>query len=247
MQILLTNDDGIFAPGLSAIYPKLAELGEVTVAAPIQSKSGMAHSITIFEPLTCNKIEIEGKFGGYGVHGSPADCVKLAVMELHPEPFDLVVSGINHGANVGLNVCYSGTVAAAIEGAFYRIPSIALSLAMDEEVNFQRAAEDCYEIIKKILPLKHGDVVNVNLPRQSIGEPKGVRVVPQSTKGFHENYVKQKTKQGHTIFQLSGGQHREEDQDSDTTSLAQGYITVTGLHYDMTDYKTTKRLTQIDW
>ena len=120
MKILLTNDDGIFAPGLAAIYQELIKLGEVIVAAPAESRSGASHSVTFSRPLICNKVEINGQFTGYSIQGSPADCVKLAVMQLHEDPIDLCVSGINSGANVGINVYYSGTVAAAMEGAVYR-------------------------------------------------------------------------------------------------------------------------------
>ncbi len=119
MHILLTNDDGIFAPGLAAIYKKLIKLGQVSVVAPAEAKSGASHSITL-EPLMCDKVDLTGKFEGYSVSGSPADCVKLGVKELATKPIDLVVSGMNYGANVGINVYYSGTVAAAMEAAFFR-------------------------------------------------------------------------------------------------------------------------------
>jgi 5'-nucleotidase len=247
MQILLTNDDGIFAPGLAAIYKQLTALGNVTVVAPAGSQSGAAHSITIHQPLVCNKVEIEGQLTGYGVHGSPADCVKLAVMELHKGPIDLVVSGINSGANVGINVCYSGTVAAAIEAAFYRIPSVALSLASSETMDFEKAAGYCFDILKKLLPLEPGNVINVNIPPLSKGEPKGIRVVPQSTKGFDEHYIRSKTQEGQTAFQLAGGHHRNEELCTDTISLVDGFITVTALQFDMTDYKNTEKLMQIKW
>ncbi len=122
MRILLTNDDGIFAPGLAAIYKQLVELGTVTVVAPTECWSGASHSITFAEPLACTKVEIKGLFTGFGVQGSPADCVKLASMQLHDGPIDLVVAGINCGANVGINVYYSGTVAAAWRPPFCGSP-----------------------------------------------------------------------------------------------------------------------------
>ena len=118
MQILLTNDDGIFAPGLAAVYKELIKLGDVLVVAPANSKSGASHSVTFNRPLVCNKVDINGLFTGYSVEGSPADCVKLAVMQLHKGPIDLLISGINYGTNAGINIYYSGTVAAAMEGRF---------------------------------------------------------------------------------------------------------------------------------
>ena len=242
MRILLTNDDGIFAPGLAAIYKQLTSLGDVTVAAPTDSQSGASHSVTFFEPLGCSKVEIEDLFTGYGVHGSPADCVKLAAMQLVDEPIDLVVAGINNGANVGINVYYSGTVAAAMEGAFLGIPAVALSLAAERHMDFDEAARHAMAILEQLNPLNRGDVINVNIPRLSQGRPKGLRVVPQATGGFHEYYIPQKNGDSDTVFQLAGGKHRPEERPTDTTTLVKGYITVTPLRADMTDHDKTPTL-----
>ena len=242
MKILLTNDDGIFAPGLAAIYKELVKLGDVTVVAPNECWSGASHSITIHQPLVCNKVDINGLFSGYSVQGSPADCVKLACMQLCEEQIDLVVAGINSGANAGINVYYSGTVAAAMEGAFLRIPSVALSLAREENMDYETAANYCANILGRLMPVKAGEVMNVNIPLLSRGRPKGVRVVPQSTEGFHERFISQKNEQGQTVFMLAGGPHRFEDNDSDTTSLAEGYITITALSPGMTNHKKTSEL-----
>ena len=151
MQILLTNDDGIFAPGLAAIYKELVKIGDVMVVAPADSRSGTSHSVTFLQPLVCNKVDISGQFTGFSVQGSPADCVKLACMQLHKGPIDLLVAGINKGANAGINVYYSGTVAAAMEAAFLKIPSVAMSLAAEENMDFETAANYCIQILKKIL------------------------------------------------------------------------------------------------
>ena len=242
MRILLTNDDGIFAPGLAALYKQLTDLGDVTVVAPTDSQSGASHSVTFFEPLGCTQVEIPGLFTGFGVHGSPADCVKLAAMQLHHEPIDLVVAGINNGANVGINVYYSGTVAAAMEAAFLGIPSVALSLAAEQEMDFDEAAEHGLGVLKKLLPLQRGDVININIPRLSRGAPKGVRVVPQATGGFHEYYIPQKNGASETVFQLAGGAYRPEAVPVDTATLSEQYITVTPLLADMTDHEKTPAL-----
>jgi len=255
MQILLTNDDGIFAPGLAAIYKELVKMGDVTVVAPADSRSGASHSITYHHPLVCNKVDINGQFTGFSVQGSPADCVKLAVMQLHDEPIDLLVAGINKGANAGINVYYSGTVAAAMEGAFLKIPAVAMSLwvparrgpSFEEQMDFEKAAHYCAKILKKLMPVKKGDVININIPQLSKGEPKGVRVVPQSSKGFDEYYIRQKNEQGQTVFQLAGNGHRIDGTPTDTTSLEEGYITVTALAPDMTDHHKTRELQQIKW
>ena len=248
MQILLTNDDGIFAPGLAAIYKQLARLGDVMVVAPADSKSGASHSVTFTEPLVCNKIEIEGQFSGFSVDGSPADCVKLAFMQLCEKKPDLLVAGINCGANAGINVYYSGTVAAAMEGAFLNIPAVAMSMERDNPQDFETAAEYCFEILKKLLPVGPREVININIPQLSKGKPKGIRVVPQSNEGFQEYYIRQTNELGQTLFQLAGTLTHAQSANAgntDTASLAQGYITVTVLNPDMTNHKKTDRLKEI--
>ncbi|MBU1261008.1 MAG: 5'/3'-nucleotidase SurE [Planctomycetes bacterium] len=247
MNILLTNDDGILAPGIAAVYKELVKLGDVTVVAPADRMSGAGHSITVYEPLVCEKLKIEDQFSGYSVSGSPADCVKLAIMELCPKKPDLVVSGINNGANVGINVYYSGTVAAAMEAAFYKIPAIALSAAHEEQTDFKNAAKHCVKVIEKLLPASFGGVLNINIPQLSKGEPKGIKVVPQSTMGFDEHFAKKQSDTGQTLYQLTGGNHRDKDLPSDTVALNEGFITVTALGFDMTDYNGMKKLHQIKW
>jgi len=242
MRILLTNDDGIFAPGLAALYKRLKALGEVTVVAPLDSWSGASHSITFAEPLACQTLEVGGLFTGHGVQGSPADCVKLACMQLHDGPIDLVVAGINCGANVGINVYYSGTVAAAMEAAFLKIPSAAISVAAEDETDFDKAADYGVAVLRKLLPLHSGDVMNINIPLLSRGAPKGVRVVPQATSGFHEYYIPHLNGGSEVVYRLAGGAHRDEPAPADTTSLADGFITVTPLLPDMTDHQKTRAL-----
>jgi 5'-nucleotidase len=247
MKILLTNDDGIFAPGLAAIYKELVLIGDVTVVAPSESQSGASHSITFAQPLVCNKVDINGQFTGFSVQGSPADCVKLAVMQLHERPIDLLVAGINNGANAGINVYYSGTVAAAMEGAFLKVPAVAMSLSREDHMDFEQAARYCVDILKKLMPVKQGNVININIPELSRGRPKGVRVVPQSSKGFDEYYLRQENEQGQTVFQLAGGPHLIDENPTDTTSLAEGFITVTALVPDMTDHRKMHELEKIKW
>lgn len=247
MHILLTNDDGIFAPGLAAIYKKLTKLGDVTVAAPSESRSGTSHSLTFFHPLVCNKIDLKGQFAGYSVEGSPADCVKLAVLQLCKEPIDLVVSGINNGANAGMNIYYSGTVAAAMEALFLGIPSVALSLAAEEEMNYEAGAEYCWRILNQLLPVRNCSVININVPRLSCGKPKGTRIVPQSSEGLDEYYIETQNEQGQTVYQLAGGLHRDEEAPNDITSLAEGYITITALSPGMTDFDKTEKLKSVEF
>ena len=163
-------------------------------------------------------------------------------MQLHNEPIDLVVAGINNGANVGINVYYSGTVAAAMEAAFLGIPSVALSLVCEREMDFDTAAQYGVAVLGQLAPLQEGDVINVNIPRLSRGEPKAPRVVPQATSGFDEYYIPQKNADSDTVFQLAGGAFRPEAVPTDTTTLSEGHITITPLRADMTDHDKTATL-----
>jgi len=246
MKILLTNDDGIFAQGLSAIYRELVKIGEVFVVAPADVRSGASHSVTFSKPMVCNKVNIDDLFTGYSLHGSPADCVKLAILELHKEEdIDLVVSGINHGANAGINVYYSGTVAGAMEGGFLGIPSVSLSLSFEEPLDLEKAASYFLQVIKHLLPMNKGEVVNINLPLLSKGKPKGIKVTSQSSHGFDECYISQKNEMGQTEFLLTGKSHKNDKESSDIRSLEEGYITVTALTPDMTHKKNNEQLKEI--
>jgi len=229
------------------IYKKLVAIGDVLVVAPSVGQSGSGHSITFAEPLMCNKVNVNEQFTGYSVAGSPADCVKLAVMQFCAEPIDLVVSGVNSGANVGINVYYSGTVAAAMEAAFFKIPAVAMSLARDEQMDFDVAAEFCMNILNKLLPLESGKVININVPQQSRGRPAGIKVVPQSTEAFDEEYLPQKDDRGRTAYQLTGGLHKPEETTTDTIALAEGFITITALQPGMTHYEETEKLKALEW
>lgn len=238
MHILLTNDDGIFAPGLAAIYKRLTRLGKVTVSAPSDVQSGAGHAISLTE-IRCRRVNIEGLFEGYSVDGSPADCVKLALNELicADDPVDLVVSGMNHGANVGINIFYSGTVAGAIEAAFYNLPAIAVSAAFDEPMDFEAAADHAIAVIEQLIDLPAGRVANLNIPRLSKGTPKGVLITPQSTHGFDEQYRVRTDDTGQRVYQLTGGTHRDPKDGgwTDTTALLAGHITLTCLRQELTD------------
>jgi 5'-nucleotidase len=214
MRILVTNDDGIMAPGILALRRALAALGEVTVVAPMTPQSAVGHSITLTDPIRVHRVDLGGGAAGYGVEGRPADCVKLAVLELMPQRPDLVASGVNLGANVGINVLYSGTVAAAVEGANYGIPSVAASI--------EAAAST---------------LLNINVPDLSKGPPRGVRVVPQSRKGWREAWQRRSDPRGRSYYWLIGEEEAEEaGRESDVASLADRFVTVTPLQFDLTDH-----------
>ncbi|HXE55597.1 MAG TPA: 5'/3'-nucleotidase SurE, partial [Tepidisphaeraceae bacterium] len=201
MLILLTNDDGIRAPGLVAMYRELTRLGEVHVVAPETVQSATGHGITLSTPLLTNKVTVDETFTGTAVDGRPADCVKLAVAKLLPRQPDLVISGINSGANVGINVIYSGTVAAAIEAAFLGLPAIAVSLYLRNEIplDYPRTAGLGMSVIRQILDagLRGGQVVSVNIPPLRKGEaPTGVRVVRQCTNAWLDTYEQRNDPRG---------------------------------------------------
>jgi 5'-nucleotidase len=253
MLILLTNDDGIRAPGLVAMYRELTTLGEVHVVAPETVQSATGHGITLAGPLLTNRVTVEEAFTGTAIDGRPADCVKLAVARILPRRPDLVVSGINSGANVGINVIYSGTVAAAIEAAFLGLPSIAVSLYLRNEIplDYARTAHYAMRVIRQILDagLKGGQVVSVNLPPLRAGEsPAGVRVVRQCTNAWDDTYEERKDPRGRsyfwnsTIFTLGNTQ-----EDTDVAALRDGYITVTPLQFDLTHYPMLREWKDRGW
>jgi 5'-nucleotidase len=251
VRILLTNDDGVFAPGLRALRKELMRLGDVTVVAPAQEQSGVGHAITLLTPLVVKEVDDEdGSTLGYWVEGSPADSVKLAILELMERPPDLIVSGINSGANAGINVLYSGTVAAAIEGAFFKITSIAVSLELAEHFDYPHAARHAVRVIERILANNPtaGSLFNVNLPAHARGEPKGVRVVPMGVGRHGEGFERRRDPRGRTYYWLTySPPFNLEGEESDVASLAEGYITVTPLHFDMTRRDQLAKLQGWDW
>jgi 5'-nucleotidase len=251
LRILLTNDDGVFAPGLRALRKELRRLGDVTVVAPAQEQSGVGHAITLLTPLVVKEVEDEdGSPLGFMVEGSPADSVKLAILELMDRPPDLIVSGINSGANAGINVLYSGTVAAAIEGAFFKITSIAVSLELAEHFDFPHAARNAVKVIERILANgpAPGGLFNVNLPAHARGEPRGVRVVPMGVGRHGEGFERRRDPRGRTYYWLTyAPPFNLEGQESDVASLAEGYITVTPLHFDLTRQDLLPKLRGWDW
>jgi 5'-nucleotidase len=247
MLILLTNDDGIHAPGILAMYRQLTALGEVHVVAPETVQSATGHGITLSTPMLTNRVRIHDDFDGIAVDGRPADCVKLAVAKLLPRSPDLVVSGINSGANVGINVLYSGTVAAAIEAAFLGLRSIAVSLLLRGEVpvDYAAAARLARGVIESILTagLAAGQVASINLPALHAGQsPRGVKVCRQCTRPYVDAYEERKSPRGQkyywnsSVFTLG-----ESESDTDVAHLRDGYITVTPLQFDLTHHPTLKQ------
>ncbi len=242
MLILLTNDDGIRAPGLVAMYRELVSLGEVHVVAPKTVQSATGHGITLSTPLLTQQVTVESTFTGTAVDGRPADCVKLAVAKILPGPPDLVVSGMNAGANVGINVIYSGTVAAAIEAAFLGLPAIAVSLYLRNHIptDFRRSAALARATIDQILEagLRKGQVASINIPPLLPGDqPMGIKVVRQCVQPWADEYEERRDPRGRPYYWNSSvftlGQTED---DTDVAALRDNYITVTPLQFDLTRY-----------
>lgn len=253
MNILLTNDDGIFAPGLRALLVELRKVGNVTVVAPATEQSAVGHSITLMQPLLVQEVFDEhNQRIGWGVEGRPADCVKLAITQLLPKPPDLLVSGINAGSNAGINVLYSGTVAAAIEGAFFGITSIAVSLEYKKppKLNFPKAAVLGRQMVEQIIARdpKPGQLFNVNIPALDDGPPVGVRVAAQGIAPYDESYDRRTDPRGRTYFWIASNVTSPPDVDeSDVRDLANRFITVTPLHFNLTDPDRLEEMKQWEW
>jgi 5'-nucleotidase len=253
MRILLTNDDGIYAPGLQALRKELMKLGDVIVCAPATEQSAAGHSVTLLSPLIVQEVFDEQKqFLGWAVEGRPADCMKLALVELLVEPPDLIVSGLNAGANAGINVLYSGTVAAAIEGAFFRRTAIAVSQAYGKpkSIDFAAGAAVARTVIERILETNPdaGALFNVNIPRQDLGQPKGLKVLPQNVSVYQESFVRNVDPRGRTYYWLGADYGCAEPQpDTDEKALADGYVTLTPLQFDLTHHALLAKMQTREW
>jgi 5'-nucleotidase len=237
MLILLTNDDGIFAPGLAAMAVALRELGDVQVVAPATEQSGVGHAITFLTPLTAKEIFDGERSRGWAVDGSPADAVKLGIAEFCPRRPDLVVSGINSGLNAGINVLYSGTVAAAIEGAFFGITSIAVSLEWNEHADYERAARIALDVIRGLLRRTppQGSLFNVNIPTAALRGRPELRVVPMSVARYGEAFERRTDPRGRAYYWATNDPPPPPSPvESDVTALAAGVVTLTPLDYDLT-------------
>lgn len=238
MRILVTNDDGILAPGIEALYTAVADLGEAHVVAPESSQSAIGHAISVLTPMSVQSVHVNNIFHGHSVDGRPADCVKLAMLELLPGRPDFVLSGINAGVNTGINVLYSGTVAGAAEGAFFNVPSMAISLELSAELDFHKAGRIARALFQQFVASAPppGTCLNVNIPALDKGWPLGVRICPQSIVPMDDIYKKQADPNGRTIYWLDGKfPDKGSCPDSDVEAVHERYVSITPLRFDMTD------------
>jgi 5'-nucleotidase len=245
IRILLTNDDGIYAEGIYPLYEELKKLGDVTVVAPATEQSAVGHAITMSDPLRVKDAYRRLKFFGYAVSGTPADCVKIAVRSLLKKKPDFVVSGINLGPNTGFSVLYSGTVSGATEGAMLGIPSIAVSLGTFVRPDFRPAARFAARaariLCRKKLP--KGTFLNINVPALPASKIKGVRITTQGKTPIIERFDKRVDPRNRIYYWLTGEViNLKGGIGSDIVALKKGYISVTPVQYDLTDYKSLEIL-----
>ena len=245
--ILVTNDDGITAPGILTLIETMSEIGDVLVVAPDKPQSAMGHAITINNTIYLNKVSKENaSITQYSCSGTPVDCVKIAVHEILKRKPDLCVSGINHGTNSSINVIYSGTMSAAVEAGIEGIPAIGFSLL---DFAWEASFEDVKSFVKKITlkvlenRLPEGVILNVNLPKLKEHEIKGIKICRQAKASWTEKFDKRKTPQGRDYYWLSGEfVNEDKGEDTDEWALENGYVSVVPVQFDMTAHHTIQQL-----
>jgi len=239
-DIIVSNDDGISAPGIQHLVRAASRHGKLTIVAPDSPQSGMGHAISIGKPLRTNHFRLSNGHDGIACSGTPADCVKFATgMVLHHKP-QLLVSGINHGANSSVAVFYSGTMSAAVEGAIEGIPSIGFSLCnYDYDADFTAAEAIADQLIAHALkhPLPQNTALNVNIPNLPLEMIKGIRITRQSIGRWIEEFDKRVDPAGRPYYWLTGKFFTEDlGEDTDEWALRNGYVSVCPVHVDITAY-----------
>ncbi|EAR11816.1 acid phosphatase [Polaribacter irgensii 23-P] len=245
--ILVTNDDGITAPGIRALIKTMNAIGDVVVVAPDKAQSGMGHAITMDTVLTCNPITIDdGPQLEYTCSGTPADCVKMAINEVLNRKPDLCVSGINHGANSSINVIYSGTMGAAIEAGIEGVPAIGFSLLDYKwDADFEASEEYVKKIVLNALleGIPEGVVLNVNIPDFKNHEIKGIKICRQANGSWKEKFDKRTSPFGKEYYWLSGEfVCKDKEQDTDIYALENGYVSVVPVQFDLTAHHMIQKL-----
>ena len=239
MNILLTNDDGVYSDGIWALHKIFSGKYSVTVVAPDRERSAIGHAITLDEPLRVGQVDVNGQYRGYSVSGTPADCIKFAFLELLDVKPDLVIAGINPGANVGANLNYSGTVAAAREAAIYGVAAMAVSIDCRIVDDYDDAARFVGLLAEKVMEKKlpRGTFLNVNIPNGSLGASAGVRFSQQGLDLYPEFIDKRTDPRDRTYYwQGCDAPYAGENPQIDGTALCQNFISITPIKCDMTDY-----------
>jgi 5'-nucleotidase len=249
LRILVCNDDGIDAPGLFALVQEVRRIGEVTVVAPDKQQSAVGHAITMNYPLRAVPFRKDNAFFGYAVEGTPADAVKLAVRFLLKEKPDLLLSGINHGSNTAINIIYSGTVSAATEGTVLGIPSIAISLTTYQEADFSYAAKLAARLALLVSRegLPEGTLLNVNVPAVPESRIRGIKITEQGSSKWDDTFDVRKDPANREYFWLTGRMiMTDTNPDTDTIAVRNEYVSITPIHYDLTDRAMVERMRKWD-
>ena len=244
-HVLISNDDGIDAPGILALVLEMKKIAIVTVVAPDRQQSAVGHAITMNYPLRAVPVRKNGEFFGYAVDGTPADAVKLGVRFLLKEKPDLLMSGINHGSNTAINILYSGTVSAATEGTILGIPSIAVSLTTHDQADFSYAAKFAARLAGRVVAegLPQGTLLNVNVPAVPEEKISGVRVTRQGNSSWEDTFDVRRDPAGREYFWLTGSMAiRDTDPETDQIAVRENFISVTPIHYELTDLTQLERM-----
>lgn len=244
--ILVTNDDGISARGIRSLAEEMKAIGDIVVIAPDSAQSGMGHAITINHPLRLYSSDVFGEISAYACSGTPVDCVKLGIYEvLHRKP-DLIVSGINHGANTSTNVLYSGTMSAAVEGAMEEIPSIGFSLcSFDSDADFSIARKVAKQVVNAVLEqgIPKGICLNVNIPYIPEAEFKGLKICRQAHAFWEDRFDKRYDQFGKPYYWLTGDFYdQDKSENTDLYWIEKGYASIVPTQFDMTAYGAMKEL-----
>ncbi|MBC8062664.1 MAG: 5'/3'-nucleotidase SurE [Clostridiaceae bacterium] len=249
MKLLLTNDDGVSAKGLFALAKELEKENEVTVVAPDDERSACGHSITLTRALLVKEIKVQGlRSKCYSVDGTPADCVRIAVDKIVSGKIDMVISGINRGLNIGTDILYSGTVSAAIEAAFCKIPSMAVSMEETDKLeDYNVAATYAKDILKlaKEKYLKEDIVLNVNVPNIPKEKILGIKVCKIGNRSYDNYFTPEFSDEKELSFEVQGNLNSSFEENTDKNFVKEGYVTITPLHYDLTNYKILKEVNDI--
>ncbi len=248
MRILLTNDDGFQAPGLQTLYHTLLakETWDLSLVAPEGQRSATGHAITLSNPILVEEQLLKGNGRGFAIYGTPSDCVKLAIQgKIVPRP-DLVISGINAGQNLGTDVFYSGTVSAALEGVLLGIPAIAVSLASYKDHNFEPAAEFIAAMLPKLINKLEQGLININIPALPEKDWRGVRITKLGKTVYENVFESRIDPRGRNYFWQAGTMIKDQEANSDLSAIQDGYISITPIHCDLTDYNQMKNFKEFE-
>jgi 5'-nucleotidase len=245
LNLLITNDDGIYAPGIFAIKQALEKIADVLVVAPETERSAVGHAITLSDPLRVSEIQKDNSFFGYAVNGTPADCVKLGLRCLSEKSIDVVVSGINMGPNTATNIIYSGTVSAAAEAVIMGVPGLAISLTSFDTPEFEYSCSLAQQLVKKIVDngLPEGTLLNVNIPPLPPEEIEGIVITRQGKGRYEESFDKRIDPNNRTYYWMTGKRmNLDHEDDVDDVVVRQKKVSITPVRYELTDMDMLQKL-----